>query len=459
MTADEVASLAGLDYTPSIPTVELETRSLDGSGNNLSNFNWGRSNTQYSRVAAPNYADGISQMTDGPEARYVSNRVFNDLHVNLFSENNVSHWGFTWGQFIDHTFGLREAGGENAPITFDVNDPLEDFKNVAGDIRFQRSAPASGTGESSPREQNNTVSSFIDGWAIYGGTEERLEWLREGPVDGDMSNNGARLLLDNGYLPRATARGDASTAPEMDLPGRLRSDPSKAMVAGDIRANENIGLTGVQTLFAREHNRIVDSLPNSLDEETKFEIARKIVGAEQQYITYNEFLPAMGVRLDSYQGYNPNVDPSLSNEFATIGYRAHSMIHGDFDFEQDKKRYSKDELKAFEEQGIIVDKDEIEVPLNVAFGNPDIVAPIGLDAIVEGLANEAAYNNDEQIDNQLRSILFQLPKNPDGILDGPGIENNFNIVSDLGAIDMRCGKKSLRICGMAIAFSIRTIQI
>lgn len=439
LTADEVASLAGLD-TPSIPTVELETRSLDGSGNNLFNVDWGRSNTQHSRVADSNYADGISQMTDGPEPRYISNRIFNDLHVNLFSENDVSHWSFIWGQFIDHTFSLGEAGGENAPIAFDINDPLEDFKNVAGDISFRRSAPASGTGENSPREQNNTISSYIDGWAIYGGTEERLEWLREGSVDGDLSNNGARLLLDNGYLPRANARGDASTAPEMDLPGRLRSDPGKAMVAGDVRANENIGLTGAHTLFVREHNRIVDSLPNSLDEETKFQIARKIVGAEQQYITYNEFLPAMGVRLDSYQGYDPNVNASLSNEFATIGYRPHSAIHGNFDFEPDKKRYSKDELEAFEEQGIIVDKDEIEVPLNVAFGNPDIVAPIGLDTIVQGLAKEAAYNNDEQIDNQLRSILFQLPINPDGNLDGSGIENNFNIVSDLGAIDVQRGR-------------------
>ena len=67
-----------------------------------------------------------------------------------------------------------------------------------------------------PRAQINTVSSYIDGWSVYGGTAEREEWLREGPVDGSLSDNGPRLLLaPSGYLPRATARGNASTAPKI----------------------------------------------------------------------------------------------------------------------------------------------------------------------------------------------------------------------------------------------------
>ena len=70
------------------------------------------------------------------------------------------------------------------------------------------------------------------------------------------------------------------------------------------------------TLFAREHNRIVAALPANLPAETKFEIARRILGAEEQYITYTEFLPALGVQLPAYRGYNPTVNPGLSNEFA-----------------------------------------------------------------------------------------------------------------------------------------------
>ncbi len=289
-----------------------EVRTLDGSGNNRRNPTWGKTNTQYLRAAKTNYADGIAKPVGGPSVRYVSNRIFNDVHQNLFSENGVTQWGFVWGQFMDHTFGLRqEAGGENAPLPFSKTDPLETFVNTVGSIPFVRTpaAPGTGTGRT-PREQINTVSSYIDGFSVYGGTESRLEWLREGPVDGRLSNNGAKLLLQNGYLPRADARGDAATAPVMALMGRLEAPGAnvKAFVAGDQRANENIALSSTHTLFAREHNRIVSQLPSFLPEELKFQIARRVIGAEQQYITYNEFLPALGVSLPPYRGYNDRVE-------------------------------------------------------------------------------------------------------------------------------------------------------
>ena len=52
---------------------------------------------------------------------------------------------------------------------------------------------------------------------------------------------------------------------------------ASALTAGDVRANENIALTGTHTLFAREHNRIVAALPRSLSANERFEIARRIV--------------------------------------------------------------------------------------------------------------------------------------------------------------------------------------
>ena len=413
---------------------DLEFSSLDGSGNNLSRQNLGKAGNIYLRVGEANYANGDEINDTLPNARYVSNRVFNDLHVNLFSENNASHLVFVWGQFLDHTFGLAQAGTEEANIAFDNNDPLEDFQNDFGSIRLDRSEGKVVNGQ---REQINTVSSFIDAWAIYGGTEARLEWLREGPVDGDMSNNSAKLLLPDGYLPRADARGDHTTAPEMALMSRLMSDPASAIVAGDVRANENTGLTATHTLFAREHNRIVDLLPENLDEETKFQIARKVVIAEQQYITYNEYLPSIGIELDPYQGYDPNVNPSLTNEFATVGYRAHSMVHGDFDF--DRRNLSDADLAMLEQQGVLKDGGQIEVPVNAQSGNPSVVNKVGLGAVIEGLF-ETNYNNDVQIDNQLRSILFQVPIEGGEFTDGPPIENLFNGVADIGAIDIQRGR-------------------
>jgi len=120
----------------------------------------------------------------------------------------------------------------------------------------------------------------------------------------------------------------------MEIVGRLHAIPNadeEMIITGDIRANENIALTTVQTLFAREHNRIVDLLPAALSEQEKFDIARQLIIAIQQYITYEEFLPALGLKITPPSYYNPDIDPSISTEFATVGYRAHSMIHGEIE--------------------------------------------------------------------------------------------------------------------------------
>ena len=402
----------------------------------------------YPRVADASYADGVSRMIDGPDARYLSNRVFNDESQNVFSQGGVSHWGFVWGQFLDHTIGLREAGDEEAPLAFDADDPLESFRNDLGMIPFTRSAAADGTGDTTPREQVNLVSSFIDGWAVYGGDADRLDWLRVGSVDGDPTNNDATMLTTQaGYLPTVLERADATAAPSMELDGRLRLDPTQAIVAGDVRANENIGLTAVQTLFVREHNRIVAALPDSLDEQTKFEIARRVVAAEQQWIIYTEFLPAMGVDLETYTGYDESVDPSVTNEFATVGYQAHSMIHGEFELAAAVGTWSMAQLAAFEDAGIEVGVEDGEValaiPLNVAFFNPQLLPELGLGNVLSGLASEAEYRNDEQIDDQLRSVLFQIPApgaaDPAACLDGEDLPDCFAGVVDLGVLGQDVG--------------------
>jgi hypothetical protein len=441
-----LALSVGFVLIPAGAALTFLVRTLDGSSNNLRNATWGRSNTQYLRVTDARYADGIARQVDGPSARYISNRIFNDTSQNLFSENGVTQWGFVWGQFLDHTFGLRqEAGGENAPLAFDSRDALESFTNDFGTIPFMRTPAAPGTGVTSVREQLNTVSGYLDASAVYGDDRTRLEWMLEGPVDGRMSNSGPRLLLDDGYLPTRDARGNAQTAPAMAADGRLAFQPGRAMVAGDVRANENTALTATHTLFAREHNRIVSRLPRSLSNELKLEIARRVVGAEQQYITYNEFLPALGVQLSPYRGYNPAENAALSNEFAVVGYRAHSMIHGELESVGEAAAYTPAQLQAIAAQGVEVvsEEDEVEfvIPLNVAFFNPDLLKLVGEDAVLAGLGLEPQYKNDEQIDNQLRSVLFQVPAagNP-GCLDGPSLPQCFRGVVDLAAIDIQRGR-------------------
>src|SRR5262249_50026122 len=203
--------------------------------------------------------------------------------------------------------------------------------------------------------------------------------------------------------------------PPMDLMGLLLGSPTQAVVAGDVRANENVALTSIQTLFAREHNRIVAKLPDTLSAEDKFQIARRVVGAEIQYITYTQFLPTLGADLPAYSGYSPDAAPGITNEFATVGYRAHSMIHGEFEPTVPAGTYSDDLLNnVFPAEGITVERNAdgtvtLVIPLVSAFGNPGLLEQVGEGPLLQSLG-EREYKNDEQFDNSLRSVLFELPK-------------------------------------------------
>jgi hypothetical protein len=200
-------------------------------------------------------------------------------------------------------------------------------------------------------------------------------------------------------------------------------------------------------MFAREHNRIVSRLPASLSAEDKFQIARRVVGAEIQWITYHEFLPALGVRLHRYRGYNARVDAGIGNEFAVVGYRAHSMVHGEFEPTVPASRFGAAQLATFRREGVAVKSNGADltlvVPLNAAFGNPDLLREIGIGPTLESLG-EREYRNDEQIDNSLRSVLFQVPK--PGVADpsvcgAPVVDPScFSGVVDLGALDVERGR-------------------
>ena len=113
----------------------------------------------------------------------------------------------------------------------------------------------------------------------------------------------------------------------------LPADQSSFFVAGDVRSNENVGLTSMHTLWLREHNRLADELAETefagqnlsdadVDEEI-YQRARQMVIGLIQHITYNEFLPStLGFNaLGPYKGYDASVNPQISNEFATAVYR------------------------------------------------------------------------------------------------------------------------------------------
>lgn len=81
----------------------------------------------------------------------------------------------------------------------------------------------------------------------------------------------------------------------------LSNDPcgetgTKCFTAGEDRANENLGITGIHLLFMREHNRIATELARlnpTWNDEKLFQETRKIVIAILQHITYKEWIPTI----------------------------------------------------------------------------------------------------------------------------------------------------------------------
>lgn len=172
------------------------------------------------------------------------------------------------------------------------------------------------------------VTHYIDGSAIYGSDVQTMKDLRS------FKNGRLKMFIDfNREL----------------LPLDPKSDDclvhgSACFMAGDVRVNQHITLVALHLLFAREHNRIAEALHRlnlHWSDDTLFEEARRIVVAEIQHITYNEWLPLVVGReamqrfslFGSPQGYSNDYDdeinPSMTNEFTGAAFRfGHSTVQG-----------------------------------------------------------------------------------------------------------------------------------
>jgi hypothetical protein len=191
-----------------------------------------------------NNDDQNPNITSLPSARLVSNLLFRDnnsRNSNNSNERGVSLFELAFGQFFSHDLSylpLSQTEYDDVPVpqcdeTFDPLCSGEKFLRV-------------------PRlVLKNKVTGWFDLSQVYGSDSVRARSLR--------SLRGGKLIMDkNNYLP---TKDDMRPGEDVYMEGDDRPYSSiKMMRAGDERANGNLMLLALHTLFAREHNRLCDEL-------------------------------------------------------------------------------------------------------------------------------------------------------------------------------------------------------
>ncbi|XP_041826711.1 eosinophil peroxidase [Melanotaenia boesemani] len=418
-------------------------RTANSICNNLKNPRLGSSNTPFARWLPAEYDDGISQPKGWnrdrkinnfllPLVRQVSNNILSTTDAGVVSDQELPHMVTLFGQWNDHdlTFtpfspSIRSfSNGVDCDNSCEHTEPCIPIPIPPGDPRLPsrpdtcipvfRSAPACGTGysaynfggEPNKREQINSLTAFLDLGQVYGSDEKLALFLRNLSSDDGLlrvnekfRDNGRELLPSHPLLVSMCAtRGKVTND--------TNAEEVPCFIAGDARVDENIALTSIHTLFMREHNRLARQLKRinpHWDSETLYQEARKIMGAYTQMFVFRDYLPhivgndAKNRFLGRYPGYNPNVDPSISNVFATAAYRfAHLAIQP---------------VLSRLNQNYAEDSRCPSVPLYEAFFTPwRIVFEGGIDPLLRGLIGRPAKLNtqDHMMVDALRERLFQF---------------------------------------------------
>lgn len=337
---------------PCDPTTPFRT--LTGHCNNLANPELGKSLTTFARLLPPAYEDGISRprvssVIPGvslPNPRTVSALIHPDIS-NLHTRYALIV--MQYAQFLDHDVTMtpihkgfhesipkcrpcdspRTVHPECNPIRIPAGDHYYPEFNVSSGeplcFPFMRSLPGQQT--LGPREQINQNTGFVDASQIYGENNCICTKLRgfSGRLNSTIHPIRGKELL-----------------PQSPVHPECKSPSGYCFIAGDGRASEQPGLTAIHTTFLREHNRIVEGLRGvnpHWDGEQLFNHARRIVIAQNQHLTYNEFLPRIlswnavnlyGLKLlpqGYYTEYDSTCNPAALTEFAAAAFRiGHSLL-------------------------------------------------------------------------------------------------------------------------------------
>ena len=304
------------------------------------------------------------------------------------NSRNATDFVWQWGQFIDHDIDLTDGADPAEPIDIEIpvgDDYFDPDNTGSASMSVNRSIydTETGTDTENPRQQINEISTWIDASNVYGSNSERANELRTLDGTGQLKSSASNFLPFNiNGFPNAGG------------------DSESLFLAGDVRANEQIGLTTIHTLFMREHNwqanRIKIERPN-LSGDQVYEEARALVGAELQAITYFEYLPTLLGRnaLQAYRGYDDRIHAGIANLFSGAVFRyGHSALSP--------------QLLRLNAAGESIEAGDL--PLRNAFFAPHRLATEGgIEPLLRGLASQVCQQVDNFIIDDVRNFLFGAP--------------------------------------------------
>ena len=373
--------------------------------------------TPFKRLLKPIYEDGLhlpvgwldDKLYNGfklPNPRKVTLELLTSINVEEDDQN--THMIMGLGQFIDHdlSFSLPSVSfstfdrmnSVDCQTTCSKTPPCYSIPLEPNDIRKSRnhllknrnttysncielirSSSFCGSGLSSiglgvlmPREQVNQLTSYLDLSQVYGSSPQLALDLRE--LNDHSGRMKTSLIKKESYLPFNEKKlwpNDCQIMPDQSN--------FECFLAGDIRSNEQLGLTVLHTLFLREHNRLADELKrlNSHWSGNRiYQEARSIFIAKMQHITYDHWLKhVLGSEhrlLGEYKGYDEEEDPSVSNVFASSAFRfGHSLIQPF--------------LTRLDKNYLPHTKHKAKLNLFEVFFSPNLILDGGLDPILRGL--------------------------------------------------------------------------
>jgi len=248
-------------------------------------------------------------------------------------------------------------------------------------------------------------------------------------------NDIARSAAPNGFPDADTVAGHQLDTP-VCAPGQSPCYDDELLnlhvIAGDGRANENIALTTIHTIFEHEHNRLAVDEQNTLNAnpavlaayqatncvsgcatnnpglpitytygERLFQAARFVTEMEYQHLVFEEYARKVQPAVRPFHVYSPDINPLITAEYAHAVFRfGHSQLD--------------DTIPRINVDGSHNDIDLLDGFLNPAAfkdataGAPDVGAA-GAGAVVMGLSDQVGNELDEFVAETLRNHLLGLP--------------------------------------------------